>query len=294
VHRGKAFVAAVVASIVLLAACSGDDSTSTGPTSTPSPTTAAPSSTTTAAPRAPKPARGDAYVALGSSIASGFGISVQSTDCGRSSRNYPQLLAQHFGLALTDVSCGAAVIPNILDTPQNAHPPQIDAVAAGTKLITVTVGGNDIGYNGKAVACGDPASECTASPTLDDDLATTRTRLTDLIDALHAAAPSATLVFTTYPREVPDGNCPALAFTDAEAAIVRDMGATLEQLFVDVLANRDDIVFVDPYTEPGDHTGCAPENERWTAGHDAPDGFAYHPTALGHEVMARMIVTALT
>src|SRR4051794_32761789 len=37
--------------------------------------------------------RGDRYVALGSSIASGFGISVQSASCGRSNRNYPNLIA---------------------------------------------------------------------------------------------------------------------------------------------------------------------------------------------------------
>jgi lysophospholipase L1-like esterase len=105
---------------------------------------------------------------------------------------------------------------------------------------------------------------------------------------IHAAAPSATVVFTTYPREVPAGNCAALSFTTAEAAVVRTMGEKLEAIFVDV-APRADVVFVDPYVAPGDHTGCAPAAQRWTAGHVPDDGFAYHPTALGHQVMARMI-----
>ena len=113
-----------------------------------------------------------------------------------------------------------------------------------------------------------------------------------MLDQLHAAAPSATIVFVTYPREFPEGTCPELSMTDDEVAIMRDMGERLEAVFVE-FGDENDVVFVDPYVEPGDHTGCAPESERWTAGNEAPDGFPYHPTALGHEVMARMIERAL-
>lgn len=65
---------------------------------------------------------GDLYVSFGSSIASGYGISVQSTSCRRSRRDYGQLVAQHFHLHLIDASCGAAVINNVVDTPKgNNH-----------------------------------------------------------------------------------------------------------------------------------------------------------------------------
>ena len=231
-------------------------------------------------------------MALGSSIASGFGISVQSTSCGRSSRDYAQLVAAKYRLTLTDVTCGAATIPNVVDTAQGANPPQLQSVTPDTKLVTVSVGGNDIGYNGTAVVCGDPATVCTAPASVQANLAALPTALTSMIDKVHAAAPSAIIVFVTYPREVPDGNCPALGFTDEEAAIVRSMGAELESVFVKVV-KAEDVVFVDPYVAPGDHTGCAAPDQRWTAGHVADDGFAYHPTALGHEVMAKMIADAL-
>jgi len=268
-------------------ACSGDDSSPRAVAAT----TAAQTTTTVAIASSFKP--GDRYVALGSSIASGFGISVQSTSCGRSNRNYPHLIAQRYGLRLVDVTCGAATIGNVLDTPQGDHPAQIAAVTPDTKLVTVTAGGNDIGYNGKAIVCGDPANTCTASPTLQKDLAATRVALKSMIEKIKTAAPSATTVFVTYPREVPaNTNCPALSFTDAEAGILRSMGEQLESLFVAV-AKQPGVVFVDPYVAPGDHTGCAPASQRWTAGHVADDGFAYHPTALGHRVMADMIVKAL-
>jgi lysophospholipase L1-like esterase len=124
-------------------------------------------------------------------------------------------------------------------------------------------------------------------------VASTRTALKTLIDRIKAAAPNALIVFVTYPREVPaDKNCPELSYTDGEAAIVRSMGEKLEALFVEVVEPTG-VVFVDPYVAGGDHTGCAPAAQRWTAGNVADDGFAYHPTALGHEVMADMIAKAL-
>ena len=138
--------------------CSSDDGTSSS-----SGNTTASTSTTTIGSTL---AKGDKYVALGSSIASGYGISVQSTDCGRSNRNYPNLIAARYGLALTDVTCGAATIPNVVDTAQGSHPPQITSVTPDTKLITLTVGGNDIGYNATAVSCSDPQSVCSAPASL--------------------------------------------------------------------------------------------------------------------------------
>jgi lysophospholipase L1-like esterase len=239
------------------------------------------------------PKKGDKYVSLGSSIASGFGISVQSTGCGRSNRSYGPLIAARYELELVDVSCGAALISHVVDTPQGENPPQIGAVTPDTKLITVAVGGNDIVYNGTAVGCGDPATVCTAPADLDARIASAETALTDMLDRLEVAAPKATVVFVTYPREVPrTGNCPELSFTDEEVATVRSMGEQLEAMFVSV-AKRRGIVFVDPYVARGDHTGCAPASKRWTAGNIADDGFAYHPTAIGHEVMAKMIWKAL-
>lgn len=242
---------------------------------------------------APTVKQGDLYVALGSSIASGYGISVQSTSCGRSDRSYPNLVAARYELELVDVTCGAASITHVLDMPQGENPLQITAVTPETKLITVTIGGNDIGYNGTAVGCGDPATVCSAPATLDSNLAGARVALKEMLDQLEAAAPSATIVFVTYPREVPRRkNCDELAFTDEEAAVVRSLGEKLEAMFIEV-AKRPGIVFVDPYVARGDHTGCAPESRRWTAGKVVEDGFAYHPTALGHEVMAKMIFKAL-
>jgi lysophospholipase L1-like esterase len=239
---------------------------------------------------------GDLYVSLGSSIASGYGIAVQSTPCGRSSRDYGQLVAQQLRLHLVDASCGAAVIANVLDTPQGSNQPQLTLVTPATKLVTIAVGGNDIDYNATAVVC-DGSTTCVAPPNLAALVATMRTNLKAMIETIKAAAPSAKIVFVTYPREVPAGqNCPALGYTNSAAAIVRSMGQMLENAFVQVVKPLGGVVFVDPYAVPGNHTVCALPSQRWTQGAKAVfgvTGFAHHPTALGHKVMAQMIIKAL-
>jgi lysophospholipase L1-like esterase len=242
--------------------------------------------------KAAKLAKGDVYVSLGSSLASGFGIANQSTPCGRSDKSYAPIVAAKYGLQLVDVSCGAAVVPNVLDRPQGANPPQIDAVTADTKLITIGLGGNDIGYNGTALACGDPTTVCTAPPTLAADEAALPAKLDAMLAALQAKAPAATIVVVTYPREFPKRNCPALSLTDEELSMLQQMGATVEKALV-AAAKKAHVLLADPYVQRGDHTACASESKRWTAGNQVTDGFAYHPTALGHQEMATLITKAL-
>jgi lysophospholipase L1-like esterase len=97
------------------------------------------------------------YVALGSSFASGPGIRpVIDRTAGRPGRNYAHLLAQDLGADLTDATVGGATTANVLDTPQRqlwrTYPPQIDAVHPDADLVTVTAGGNDLGYIGAVLA----------------------------------------------------------------------------------------------------------------------------------------------
>ncbi|WP_445167236.1 SGNH/GDSL hydrolase family protein [Mycolicibacterium sp. Dal123E01] len=90
------------------------------------------------------------YVALGSSMAAGPGIKprVEGSPlaAGRSARNYPHLAAERLGLDLVDVTYSGATTANVLRERQNGAPPQIDALDGSEELVTVTIGGNDVGY----------------------------------------------------------------------------------------------------------------------------------------------------
>ncbi|CPY86071.1 lipase 2 [Mycobacteroides abscessus] len=90
------------------------------------------------------------YVALGSSMAAGPGIMPRAQGsprlAGRSARNYPHQIAERQGYRLVDVTYSGATTAHILTDSHNNDPPQIDALDGTEELVTVTVGGNDVGY----------------------------------------------------------------------------------------------------------------------------------------------------
>jgi lysophospholipase L1-like esterase len=100
------------------------------------------------------------YVALGSSMAAGPGILPRAEGApffaGRSARNYPHLVAERLGLDLVDVTYSGATTANVLTDPQPGAPAQIEALDGTEDLVTVTIGGNDVGYVPLLFAAGLP------------------------------------------------------------------------------------------------------------------------------------------
>ena len=241
---------------------------------------------------------GSQYVAMGSSYAAGFFIQPQEPGagaCGRSLLDYPHLVAAKLRLSLNDVSCGGAVTANALNTSQGPARPQIDAVTSNTRLVTMTMGGNDVNYVGTAIECGQSSSTCTAAANPAQTaaaFAALPSSLTKLIQAVRAKAPSAIIVLVTYPRLVPPTPCPALHYTPAAARLVGSMGARLESVFVTV-AKTDHVRRADPYVLGATHGPCAQGTNKWVAGLVASNGFEYHPTGAGHQEMAHLVEHAL-
>ena len=240
---------------------------------------------------------GSMYVSMGSSYASGALIQPQESgadSCSRSLINYPHLVAKSLHLHLTDVSCSGAVTANALNTSQGSAPPQVQAVTSHTRLVTFTIGGNDVNYVGTANACGaDPncASKVDQGQ-LDAAFQKLPRSLTRLIKAVRAKAPSAVIVLVTYPRLVPASACPALHFSSSGRRLVASIGARLEQVFRTV-AKSTHIHIADPYRVAAGHGPCAPAASRWIAGTNPTNGAEYHPTAAGHREMARLVEQTL-
>ena len=99
-----------------------------------------------------------AYVALGDSYSAASGVlppDPSSPFCLRSTRNYPNVIAQKTGARLTDVSCGAAQTKDFFTPQYQGVPPQLDALKPGTQLVTMTIGGNDSGvFINTILSCG--------------------------------------------------------------------------------------------------------------------------------------------
>lgn len=83
-------------------------------------------------------------------MAAGPGIRPHVADApraaGRSAHNYPHLVAHALNLDLVDVTFFGATTAHLLSERQHGAPPQIDALDGSESLVTITVGGNDVGY----------------------------------------------------------------------------------------------------------------------------------------------------
>jgi len=251
------------------------------------------------------------YVALGSSYAAGPGITpVADAGCARSGRNYPHQLAAALGSDLVDVTCSGATTADILSRSQRGFdgrtvPPQIDAVTAETDLVTVTIGGNDLGLVGGMLAgsCGPALAQaapavaapataaCAAvtggpkSPAPADYTALTHA-LTEIVGAIRERAPRAGILLVQYlPVLDQDADlCPAIALDPSAATTARH---TYDGLLAATraAAATTGVTAVDL---PGAdrHTACAAD--AWTDGFHRPTAddparviSSYHPNLAG-------------
>src|ERR1051326_729171 len=107
------------------------------------------------------------YVSLGDSYAAGPLIPDQvDLGCLRSDRDYPSLVAAAIGSsAHADPSCSGATTVDMTHSQANGpiivNSPQLNAVTADDRLVTLTIGGNDIGFVNIILTC---ASESLLSP----------------------------------------------------------------------------------------------------------------------------------
>ena len=87
---------------------------------------------------------------MGSSFAAGPGIAprvpASPRRAGRSASNYAHLVARALRLDLHDVTYSGATTSDILRPSAAGQPAQLDAVTPDTRLVTITAGGNDVGF----------------------------------------------------------------------------------------------------------------------------------------------------
>ena len=246
------------------------------------------------------------YVALGSSFAAGAGLGALEAGspllCARSVNGYPQQLARRANLSIVDMSCGGAVTPNVVRGGQFFQGPQVRAITPETRLVTITVGGNDIGYVGDLSLLAARRSDGVfgwlvrsfwKGPKTEGqrDYAGLRRDLLATLAAVHARAPEAVVVVATYPTLLPaSGTCSTIAMTAAEAAGMREVGDRLAEVTRSA-AREGGAVLVDMHALGAGHDACSAEP--WTKGWVGAKGAPFHPNADGAEATAAAIQTAL-
>ena len=134
---------------------------------------------------------------------------MEDLTAGRSSRNYAHQLAEKMNAQLTDLTVSGATLLNVLNERQylgrQSFEPQLAHMPSDTDIVTLTCGGNDIGY----IGCLTQDSlwsyigqvdrlvpNKTVAPFL--DLHQLTSRLSVVLDKIHEIAPKAKVYLVEY------------------------------------------------------------------------------------------------
>ncbi|GAB3618503.1 SGNH/GDSL hydrolase family protein [Okibacterium endophyticum] len=258
-----------------------------------------------------EPTSGLEYVALGDSYSAGFGIephtNLPAPGCYQAEQNYPHLVAAELGLSLTDVTCSGAVTENITTTPQitmtgSTAPLQSDALSAETDIVTVTIGGNDLGFSVIAESC---LAAGPTGPLLSDEPDCRSLYVQDGFDILAAriadeVAPAVLAAFTDIATKAPNAEifvvgypaiAPSAADTPAAGCFSSLLNETpppaftenaypftdidvpylhkIERLLDEAIRAQADAVgatFLPTFELTSAHSPCAPEGEAYVNG----------------------------
>ncbi|MBB4686513.1 SGNH/GDSL hydrolase family protein [Amycolatopsis jiangsuensis] len=247
------------------------------------------------------------YVALGDSYTSAPHIGKRAgtpAGCDRSDTNYPHLVSAKVRPAeFVDVSCSGATTADLSSaqsTRSGTNPPQLDAVTSATTLVTLGIGGNDVGFIALAPSC--VTSHAKSAPCHDrltagghdqlaDRIATTANRVGVVLDKIHSRAPKAQVIVVGYPTVLPDGEgCwPTLPIGSGDVAYLRDELAGLNDALA-AQAKAHDSGFADTAGVSKGHDVCTDSSVRWVEGLvPTSPAAALHPNARGAEGMADVV-----
>jgi lysophospholipase L1-like esterase len=260
------------------------------------------------------------YVALGDSFTSGPGIPVQlgpgttpsaPGECMRSSDNYPSLTAKALGLVLRDVSCAGATTRDLTASQGPGIPAQLSVLRSSTSLVSLEIGGNDLGFSTVATNCAAATPWGITKVGWSCRSHYNAYGVNQLIVAVHrvgsyvatslqeikARAPNARVFVIGYPNIFPSsgsGCWPKLPFSARDLEYLRNIEMDLNSMLANDAARAGD-AYVDMATPSVSHDACADASSRWVEPILLSSGsYPLHPSALGMAEMAALVERAFT
>jgi lysophospholipase L1-like esterase len=201
------------------------------------------------------------------------------------------------------VTCSGATTAHLLG-PWRELPAQLDALTPETALVTITIGGNDIGYIASlfAASCAaQPKAAICARITAPPPVTTAQWQsLAQNFAAIAAEvrrrAPRARLVFVDYLTVLPPtALCPETPMSPAQAAQGRALARKLARLTARA-ARKAGATLIPASTASASHHACA--KTPWMTGFTPPPGaqgfVPYHPNQPGMTAVAKALEAALS
>jgi lysophospholipase L1-like esterase len=223
---------------------------------------------------------------------------------GRSARNYPHLTAERLGLELVDVTFSGATTANVLRDAQRGAPPQITVLDGSEELVTVTIGGNDVGYVPllfaatlpsvlrKLPVLGDTLRELLDPAAREAAMNELGASLREVGEVLRDRSPRARIMFVDYLTLLPPQG------TDAPPlpADVADLGRHIAQRLADETARAAEATgceVIHAADASRDHHAWS--DDPWTIGAGSLLPWRpkpWHPNAAGMRAVAELVVAS--
>jgi lysophospholipase L1-like esterase len=260
-------------------------------------------------------AGGASYVALGDSYTSGPFIPDHTgspAGCLRSTNDYPADVASAVGASsFTNVSCAGAATAD-MTAPQSVtlgtNPPEFSALSPSTTLVTLGIGGNDIGFVGIVETCakeslfnpfGSPCRNHYTSGGTDQlaqAIVNLAPKIGSILREIHGLAPSARVFLVGYPAILPnsgDGCWPLVPVSFGDVPYLRGVELKLNQMLASQAA-ANGATFVNTYTDSIGHDACQLPGTKWMEGLIPTSPAApFHPNQLGEEHIADQVIAAI-
>lgn len=136
------------------------------------------------------------YTVLGDSYSAGTGGGSETLPCMQSPNGYGNDYAAATGKVMLNLACYGATTTDVQSM-------QVPLIPATTKLVTLTVGGNDIGSGAVSAACLTAPKSITCISALAASLQKLNAlpvKIKSLVKAIKAKVPTAKIVFLGYPN----------------------------------------------------------------------------------------------
>jgi lysophospholipase L1-like esterase len=259
---------------------------------------------------APAPAAAD-YVALGDSYAAGplIPLQIQPFGCLKSNNNYAHIAQRTLAFAeFRDPTCSGAETEDMTQ-PQGVtpgpNPPQFDSLQPDTELVTINIGGNDIGFSSIAEDC--MTFQRTGSPCRDQYVQNGRDEISERIQAtaplvaavfqgIKERSPQARVFVLTYASIFPEGDAslcwPQMPVADGDIVYLREKHKELNAMLA-AQAAAHGVGVIDWYEASLGHDACQPPGIRWVEPAVPANAAApVHPNLLGMLGAAELVEQA--
>ncbi|HEX3609441.1 MAG TPA: SGNH/GDSL hydrolase family protein [Solirubrobacterales bacterium] len=255
-------------------------------------------------------ARAASYVSLGDSYVAGPFIPtpVLPLGCLKSDHNYPHLAAPSIG-PLKDPSCSGAKTDDMAN-PQSIeidgpNPPQLNSLGAGTEVVSLTIGGNDIGFAEVAQSCitlnpfSSPCKEKYDSgghDQLAERIEATAPKVAAVLQGIHSRSPGARVYVVNYPAIFPEtghGCWPQMPVSYSDAPYLRETEQRLDAMIASQAA-ANGATLVNWYSASIGHDACKSSSVRWVEPLVPNNPAApIHPNERGMQGAANALVAAV-